>query len=410
MRIVRFVGEDGQVHHGEDRGDGSALLLADPQGVLGGDNGDGGRDLLRGKRAVVADDDDNMRDLMATTLRKVGCQCTVCSDGAQAIEAIHDEPVDLVVSDIVMPHHNGYEIFSAAKARQAHLPVVLVTGFGYDPNHVLVRAAKEGLAAVLYKPFSPQQLIEEIRRAILEEILDPADALVATGEQIEIKRPLAPLHPTDIICVGRNYPGPHGGTPDATWDGLEVFTKPSAAAHPAGEPIRLPAFDGIDPLVTAEGELAVIIGTTAHNLESEEDVARHVLGYTAANDLTATRWQTREGAPRWMRGKGFATFCPLGPVIVTRSELPDPDDLLIETRINGETVRQGRTADMIHSVDATICELSRHMTLEAGTVILTGAPPLVDGIDADARFLRDGDEVAVSIEGIGRLVNPVATG
>src|SRR5690606_27071219 len=100
-----------------------------------------------------------------------------------------------------------------------------------------------------------------------------------------------------------------------------------------GDPIHIPRFDGLDPRLDCEGELAVIIGREARNV-SEADALSHVFGYTIANDVTARHFQTPTGPPLWMRGKGFDTFCPLGPAIVTADEIPDPQALMIRTIIN----------------------------------------------------------------------------
>ncbi|NNM26794.1 MAG: response regulator [Phycisphaerales bacterium] len=409
MRIVRFVDHDDETHHGEEHPDGTATPLLDPQGVLGPRTAAHRRDLLRGKRAVVADDDRNMRELMATTLSKVGCRCTTCVDGTEAMAAVRTDGIDLVVSDIVMPGHTGYEIFTAARERHADLPIVLVTGFGYDPSHSVVRASEEGLTAVLYKPFTPRQLVEEIDRAIRVATARLADTLMPIGAPRAIKRRLPPVVPTDIVCIGRNYPiaARPGTTPsDAVGgpDQLEVFIKPTTAIAGPEDPIRLPGFGGLDPLVDAEGELAVLIGAQTHEIAAS-DVGDVIVGLTAANDVTARHWQTATGSPKWMRGKGFDTFCPLGPAIVTGSpeELTTPRE--IRTIVNGHVIRRGSTADMICSVPDIVSQLSQHMTLEAGTVILTGAPPLVAG-DRPAA-LTPGDEVVVDVEGVGRLVNHV---
>ena len=138
------------------------------------------------------------------------------------------------------------------------------------------------------------------------------------------------------------------------------------------------------------------------------DALHHVLGYTIAGDVTARHFQTTDGPPRWMRGKGFDTFCPLGPCIVTADEL-DIDDLSIRTTVNGRTVREGTTRHMIQNVAALVSDVSRHITLEPGTVLLTGAPPLVDaGHDFDpAADLAPGDRIQLEIDGIGELIHPV---
>jgi 2-keto-4-pentenoate hydratase/2-oxohepta-3-ene-1,7-dioic acid hydratase in catechol pathway len=407
MRIIRFLDEEGRERHGEPNDDGTATVILDPLGALGRTARAGSRDLLRNKRALVADDDENMRQFIQAVLARAGCSCTVCGDGAAALEAIEREPLDLIVADIMMPHCTGYDVYAAARRRRHSMPVVLVTGFGYDPDHSLVRATREGLRAVLYKPFTPRDLLEEVDRAIREATLRPEDAIIRTEERLRIGSLLAPLVPANLVCVGRNY-APAG---DESWtdsrpadDDLEVFLKPTTAVQDPGGPIRVP--NGLDdPQLDVEGELAIVIGALARDVERTA-VDRHVLGYTAATDVTARRFQ-RGGPPIWMRGKGFDTFCPIGPAIVTAGEIGDPAALVVTTLVNGRAYRSASVADMVISVPDLVSALSRRMTLAAGTVILTGAPPIVHPGWPEHPDLRQGDAVAVEIQGIGRLTNRV---
>ena len=122
--------------------------------------------LLVGKRVLVADDEPNIRQTMASVLAKCGCEVIVCKDGHEAVNVIDQQPPDLVISDIRMPHRNGYEIFAAARRKRDDMPVILVTGFGYDPHHSIVRASSEGLQAVLFKPFKIEQLLDEVRKSL----------------------------------------------------------------------------------------------------------------------------------------------------------------------------------------------------------------------------------------------------
>ena len=122
--------------------------------------------LIGGKRILIADDEPNIRKTIADVLTKLGGACTICKDGYEAIHLIEQQGFDLIVSDIKMPHCNGYEIFAAARRCREEVPVMLMTGFGYDPNHSIVRATQEGLSAVLYKPFKVCQLLEEVRKAL----------------------------------------------------------------------------------------------------------------------------------------------------------------------------------------------------------------------------------------------------
>jgi 2-keto-4-pentenoate hydratase/2-oxohepta-3-ene-1,7-dioic acid hydratase in catechol pathway len=132
-----------------------------------------------------------------------------------------------------------------------------------------------------------------------------------------------------------------------------------------------------------------------------------VAGYTCANDVSARDWQKKRGGGQWSRGKSFDSFCPLGPCLVTPDEIPNPNILMIQTHLNGETVQDGNTSDMIFDVASLIEFLSGSTTLLPGTVILTGTPHGV-GMAADPpRWLCPGDTVSVEIEKIGILTNPV---
>ncbi len=161
--------------------------------------------------------------------------------------------------------------------------------------------------------------------------------------------------------------------------------------------------EAVTQQVDWEAELAVVIGKRAAQV-SVEDAMKFVYGYTAANDITARDLQETE--PQWVRGKGMDTFCPLGPVIVTKNEIPDPHALALTTTVNGETMQNGNTGDMIHRVDALVSYISQWITLEPGDVILTGTPSGVGKGMKPPRFLKDGDVVAVTVEGIGTLTNP----
>jgi len=122
--------------------------------------------VLTGKTVLVADDEDAIRDTIGEVLLSYGCDVETAHDGVQAISMLAERSYDLVLTDIKMPGKSGYDVFAAAKSRNAECPVILMTGFGYDPNHSIIRARQEGLAAVLFKPFKVDQLINEIRSAI----------------------------------------------------------------------------------------------------------------------------------------------------------------------------------------------------------------------------------------------------
>ncbi len=227
-----------------------------------------------------------------------------------------------------------------------------------------------------------------------------------TGEAARVAKVLAPLLPAAILCIGLNYRA-HAEETGAAMPEFPVlfFKGTNALLHP-GESIELPTFLASDQ-VDCEGELAVVIGRTCKNARREQALD-YVLGYTCANDVSARDWQKERGGGQWCRGKTFDTFAPLGPCLVTREEIPNPNALGIRTVLNGERVQDSSTAEMIFDVPALIEFLSGSTTLLPGTVILTGTPPGVGMAATPPRWLRAGDTVAVEIEGIGRLTNPVA--
>lgn len=229
-----------------------------------------------------------------------------------------------------------------------------------------------------------------------------------SGESATIARRLIPVVPPNIFCIGLNYRQHAEEMGSQLPDHPVVFMKPTTAACDPGSPIHIPRCSGRHGQeVDYECELAVVIGRQARNV-SEQQAMNYVLGYTCANDVSARWWQKHGGGGQWVRGKGFDTFCPLGPVIVTADEIPDPQSLAITTRLNGETMQASRTGDMIFSVASLIAFLSQDVTLLPGTVILTGTPSGV-GMGRDPRvWLTPGDEVEIEIEKIGVLKNPVA--
>jgi 5-carboxymethyl-2-hydroxymuconate isomerase len=155
--------------------------------------------------------------------------------------------------------------------------------------------------------------------------------------------------------------------------------------------------------VDYEAELAVVIGRTARDVPVTTALD-HVLGYTCLNDVSARDLQFGDG--QWVRGKSLDTFCPLGPWLVTADEILDPGALRIRCIVNGEVLQDAMTSEMVHSVPELIAFCSRFMTLEPGDIIATGTPAGVGVFRQPPRFLRDGDVVAVDIDGIGRLTNP----
>jgi 2-keto-4-pentenoate hydratase/2-oxohepta-3-ene-1,7-dioic acid hydratase in catechol pathway len=229
--------------------------------------------------------------------------------------------------------------------------------------------------------------------------------LADTGIRIEGKR-LAPLEPRAIFCIGLNYKQHAEETRAPLPEYPVLFMKSVAAIQHPGDPILLPRKLRSDK-VDYECELAIVIGKTAKNIPRAEAM-RYIAGYTCANDISARDWQKEGGGGQWCRGKTFDTFCPLGPVLVTTDEISHPNALRIATRVNGETLQDWNTDDMIFDIPTLIEFLSASTTLLPGTVITTGTPHGVGMARQPPRWLQPGDIVEVEIEHIGILKNPVA--
>jgi 2-keto-4-pentenoate hydratase/2-oxohepta-3-ene-1,7-dioic acid hydratase in catechol pathway len=216
--------------------------------------------------------------------------------------------------------------------------------------------------------------------------------------------------PKNVLCVGRNYvehvkEGARAeGRATAEIPTVPIwFSKPpTSLVGSGGEIVHDPSFTAT---LDYEGELAVVIGTTCKGA-SVGSALDHVFGYTVFNDVTARDVQQRH--KQWLRGKGADTYGPCGPWVVTRDEIPDPQDLTITTTVNGTVRQQDTTRNMIFDVATLIADISAGTTLLPGDVIATGTPSGVAwGMD-QPEYLTAGDEVAVEISGIGRLVNRVA--
>ncbi len=233
---------------------------------------------------------------------------------------------------------------------------------------------------------------------------DPFESPRETGEVVAGEL-LAPVVPPAIYCIGLNYRAHADETGFKVPEFPVVFMKaPTAVQHPGG-PILLPAA-AVSETVDYEAELAVVIGRAGKNIPREKALD-HVFGYTCANDVSARNWQTSRGGGQYCRAKTFDTFCPLGPEIVTTDEIPDPGNLRVSSRVNGDLRQDSTTAEMIFDIPALVEFLSRDTTLAPGTLILTGTPSGVGVALRPPRYLRDGDSVAITVEGIGTLTSPV---
>lgn len=213
---------------------------------------------------------------------------------------------------------------------------------------------------------------------------------------------LAPVpRPGKVICIGLNY------RDHAIESGMDipkspvVFSKfPTSVVGPGG-PVVLPIGS---TEVDYEAELAVVVGRRAVQVR-EDEAYDHVLGYTNLNDVSARDFQFADG--QWQRGKSCDTFAPMGTYIATKEEIPDPQNLSITFRLNGKTLQDSRTDQLIFGVPELVSFLSQSITLEPGDVICTGTPPGVGFARKPPIYLQDGDRMEVEIEGLGILENPV---
>ncbi len=209
--------------------------------------------------------------------------------------------------------------------------------------------------------------------------------------------------PEKIICIGLNY------ADHAAESGAEipsepvVFNKFPTALRADGENIELPPqSDKVD----YEAELVVVIGKEGKNI-SEADALQYVAGYMCGHDVSARDWQKYKPAGQWLCGKSFDSFAPTGPVMVTADEIPDPHNLRIIMRLNGQEMQNSTTQQLIFNVNQLIAYLSQVCTLRPGDLIFTGTPPGVGGARKPPIYMKPGDVAEVEIEGLGVLSNPV---
>ncbi|GAB3208088.1 fumarylacetoacetate hydrolase family protein [Marinactinospora thermotolerans] len=237
-----------------------------------------------------------------------------------------------------------------------------------------------------------------VSRIVGHPLLGPIK-LAGDPMKLEDVRLLSPILPSKVVCIGKNYADHVAEMKDITGESTEepvVFLKPSTAVTGPGDPVFHPA---ISERVDYEGELAIVIGRLCREVPPEraKDV---IFGYTCANDVTARDLQKKD--KQWTRGKGFDSFCPLGPWIETGLSLEEAADLRVTTTVDGEVRQDGRTSDFIHGIPELISYVSSFMTLVPGDVILTGTPAGVGPVQV-------GQQMTVSIERIGELTNRVVT-
>jgi len=206
----------------------------------------------------------------------------------------------------------------------------------------------------------------------------------------------------NVFCVGKNYVDHVNEMSGDLPKHPVVFSKPPTAV--IGPEAEIDSHPGVTEQLDYEGELAVVIGKKAKSVKKER-AFDYVFGYTIVNDVTARDKQRSHG--QWLLGKSFDTFCPMGPVLMHKSGLQNPQDLQIETRVNGEVRQSSNTSLMIFDIPTLIATITAGTTLEPGDIIATGTPSGVGNGFKPPRFLKPGDAVEVEIERIGVLRNRV---
>ena len=253
-------------------------------------------------------------------------------------------------------------------------------------------------------PEKPRSMRDLLNRNLIDRIDDtnvPDPSLCHLLSDVRLAAPVP--DPSKILCLGLNYRDHAAEQNKPLPERPLVFPKVPSAVIAHSEDIRLPDLD-LETFVDPEAELAVVIGKKASKV-SEEDAYDYVAGYTILNDVSGR--DTQKAERQWLRAKGFDTFAPMGPWIITKDEIPDPHTLDITCRVNGEIRQQSNTSNLIFSVPYLVAYLSRTITLYPGDVIATGTPGGV-GIFRDPPVrLQEGDVVTLEIYGIGILENQV---
>ncbi|KAF8475863.1 hypothetical protein BDZ91DRAFT_710472 [Kalaharituber pfeilii] len=245
---------------------------------------------------------------------------------------------------------------------------------------------------------------------LIEGDIFSAAARVNENKVLDVKKLLAPIDPREVKtvrCLGLNYAAHAKESNMPIPQNPILFYKPVTALTGPTDPIPVPTMAQIPPEgIDYECELVVIIGKPARDV-SEAQSLDYVLGYAVGNDVSHREWQIKKGGGQWSLGKGFDGWAPFGPAVVSPKLIPDPNNLRISTKVNGKTVQNSTTADMIFSVAKTISFLSQGTTLLPGDLIFTGTPQGVGMGMKPQLWLKDGDEVEVALEGVGSCTNKV---
>jgi len=234
-------------------------------------------------------------------------------------------------------------------------------------------------------------------RADLSSVLPPEVVLPTSAVTL-----LAPVpHPDKILCIGHNYAGHIGIGRSELPEYPNFFCKTSNTIIGPDQPIRIPR---VTEQVDYEAEMAVVIGRRGYDIPEREAMG-YVAGYSIFNDVSARDYQKR--GSQWLLGKSFDTFGPLGPVLVTRDEVPDPHCLDLELTVNSTPKQRTNTRDLIFSVPFMVSYLSQVLTLQPGNIIATGTPAKLPEAASPQQFLKPGDVVEITIQRLGTLRNPI---
>ncbi len=253
----------------------------------------------------------------------------------------------------------------------------------------------EWIGNTIHTLASPESMTQMIRRGVTP--VRTYERVNAAAVKLE-----APLMPGKIICIGKNYADHAKETGSDIPDEPIVFAKLPSAVIGTGAPITWR--ESVTKKVDYEGELGVIFGKRAFEVP-EDKAMDYVFGYTIGNDVSARDLQQAKDG-QWTRSKSIDTFCPLGPCVVTKDELPDPTNITIRTTVNDELRQQGCTRDLIFSIPQLIAYCTRFFHFEPGDLLLTGTPAGVGHGMNPPQYLKDGDVVSITIDGIGTLTNP----
>ncbi|OYP36053.1 fumarylacetoacetate hydrolase family protein [Rhodopirellula sp. MGV] len=237
--------------------------------------------------------------------------------------------------------------------------------------------------------------------------VEAASKIDNVGDETFADAPAVLLPPTPtpekIFCIGLNYRDHAIETGAAIPTEPVVFSKFNTTLVGHGQAIELPT---ISSKVDYEAELVAVIGKEGKNIAADEAM-QYVFGYTCGHDVSARDWQKGRPGGQWLLGKTFDTFAPVGPCVVTTKELTDPSDVRVRMDLNGETVQDSTTAQLIFDIPTVVAHLSKFVTLKPGDLIFTGTPPGVGDAKTPPVYLKSGDTCRVTVDGIGSLSNPV---